>query len=122
IRATKNDAQRPLFSQEKPQEEAKPDESWREVGIETLELGTRITKALTEAELLTIGSMADYSSSGKQLTDIAGIGPAAAETIDERMQQFWSERNLENVPLAEVSDDEFEDDEDADEDRFDDED
>lgn len=64
---------------------------WRDFPISHLQLAEGITKSLTEAGIETVGAMADYSSGGKALTDIKGIGPGKAEQIENRMTEFWKQ-------------------------------
>lgn len=48
-----------------------------------------IRKALANADIDTVGQLADYSATGKRLTDIAGIGPGKAQEIEDVMLEFW---------------------------------
>lgn len=74
--------------------EAAADESWREVEISELEgLTSGLCSKLYEAGIDTIGKLADYTKDGQaQITDIDGIGPAAAEKIEGAMTAFWASR------------------------------
>jgi len=66
------------------------DESWREVTLESLGMTETTIEQLAEVEILTIGDLAGWSASGKRLVDIAGIGPAKAETIERFLDDFWA--------------------------------
>jgi hypothetical protein len=44
---------------------------------------------LAEAEIETVGQMVDFQSTGKDLTDIKGIGSGKAEKISDAMETFW---------------------------------
>lgn len=85
-----------------PAEAPAEDQSWREVPIDTLSLecglSESIVNKLVEAEITTIGKLADWTKSEKRLTDIAGIGGAKAEAIEGAMDKFWGAR-----PVAETS-------------------
>ena len=87
------------------------DETWREVPIDTLSLecglSESIVNKLVEAEITTIGKLADWTKSEKRLTDIAGIGGAKAEQIEAAMDKFWGSRPAASaVADAEADDDE----------------
>ena len=75
--------------------EAEP-EAWRSVTIGQLDLPARIAESLHEAELSTIGAIADFTAK-LALTEIAGIGPAAAEKIEQALEAFWA-ANPQMVP------------------------
>lgn len=84
------------------------DESWREVHVSTLDLDSGIEKALIEADLETIGKIADWTAGGNhQLIDIPGIGEAKAKKIDDAIDAFWTRRhqlNSQAVPIDESTD------------------
>lgn len=67
------------------------DDSWREIGLEDLSLTESLLTKLYSANLDTVGELADFTASGKQLVDIDGVGPAAAEKIEGAMDRFWLE-------------------------------
>lgn len=122
IRSAKNDADRPLLKQAEQvatptveRADETPDESWRETPIEELSLGAGPEKHLREADIWTIGDLADFTSQpGVNLTDLAGIGPASAERISDRLVEFWAEHPEYCSPTrSEEPDDEEEDDEDS---------
>jgi hypothetical protein len=94
VRASANDAKRPLFTHASLAEadgSAKKNEAWRDVEIEKLSCGAGIDKKLREAKFETIGKIADHTNAGKLIDDIPGIGPVAADTIRERLMQFWAD-------------------------------
>ncbi len=65
---------------------------WRDVLLDTLFTpGQVIRKSLAAAGLETVGDMSDYSESGKQLTDIPGLGPNKAEVVEERLIEFYAD-------------------------------
>lgn len=53
----------------------------------------KVLEKLAEAELRTVGELADYTARCR-LTDIAGIGQAKAEVIEKALEEFWAERNV----------------------------
>lgn len=74
---------------------ASSDDSWKV--IEVAELGRHglsdgvITK-LYDAGMSTLGAMANWSSSGKRLTDLPGIGESKAAEIEDALESFWIAR------------------------------
>lgn len=66
-----------------------PDESWREVEISSLDIADSLATKLYESSIETIGDLTDWQSSGKQLTDIKGVGQAKADKIADAMEAFW---------------------------------
>lgn len=94
-RAREHDAARPLFSQDgKAKAEAPQEEEWRSVAVETLDIPNSTIKKLAEAKITTMGEMADYTAAGNQLVDIAGIGPAKAEQLEDACLAFWRDREV----------------------------
>jgi hypothetical protein len=72
----------------------KPDESWKIVDIAQLSrhgLSAGVIEKIKDAGLVTIGAMANWSSSGKCLTDLPGIGEAKTTEIEDALDSFWSE-------------------------------
>ena len=67
------------------------DESWRDISVDELGLTIGLTANLSEGGLTTIGKIADWSTKGKLLTDVPGVGPAAAEKIQAALDAFWQE-------------------------------
>lgn len=63
---------------------------WREVPLTDLFDPTQATwKSLAKAEITTVGELADYTASNKQLVDIEGIGPGKAQAIEDTLLEFW---------------------------------
>lgn len=77
-----------LFNQPKPD-----DEAWRTVFVGDLGLGDTITEKLIQADINELGKLADWSNSGKQLTDLPGIGAQSAEKIQDALTAFWKKRS-----------------------------
>lgn len=65
------------------------DNTWRETPIENLSIPETLVGKLMQAGIEDIGGLADWSSSGKRLIDIAGVGAAKATKIEEAMDEFW---------------------------------
>lgn len=73
--------------------DARQDESWRAIEVSELVrhgLSDKLITKLFDAGMSTMGSLANWSSSGKQLTDLPGIGDSKAAEIDEALASFWS--------------------------------
>lgn len=69
------------------------DDVWRAVPIVELEnLAEPIKQKLLDANLNTVGELADFTASGKLLTDIKGIGDAKAEKIEYALECFWEDQ------------------------------
>jgi len=64
-------------------------EAWKNVPVDTLGLPAGIVLALTEADINTLGKIAAYTEAGKRLTDIANIGTAKAEKIENACAEYW---------------------------------
>jgi ERCC4-type nuclease len=101
----------PLFPEDAAAPEPPADDSWRVVPFTLLNLPQAIVEKLYEAELATVGQLADWTAAGRELTDIPGIGPAKAEKIEEAMEAFWSVRTdsaesaaAEAAPTADAGD------------------
>lgn len=62
---------------------------WMSVPVDTLGLPAGIVAALAEADIDTLGKIADYTAAGKRLTDIANIGTAKAEKIENACAEYW---------------------------------
>jgi DNA-directed RNA polymerase alpha subunit len=69
-------------------------EAWRDVSVDELNLAGRLAAALVAAGLGTLGGLADYTAAEKRLTDIKGIGQAAAEKIEKKLDQWWEKNPL----------------------------
>lgn len=65
-------------------------EPWRAVTLDDLGIEGRIAELLTEAKLTTLGAIADWTKE-YQLTDIAGIGPAKAESLQATLDLYWAQ-------------------------------
>jgi hypothetical protein len=86
-----------------PAKAPEPDDAWRSFLVADLtkpdgtHLKRKTVESLAEQDppITTLGQLADYSKSRKQLTDIPGIGPKAAEDIDAACEHFWSRRALD---------------------------
>ncbi len=79
----------PLF--DGPEEETTTAQSWRDVPLSELDIPAGILRLLYEADIETVGQLADYTITGKPLTSIAGIGEAKAERIEEALEKFWDD-------------------------------
>ncbi len=64
-------------------------EVWRNTPVSELGLPEYIVSILQEAGILTIGQLADWTSSGKRLTDIPHIGEAKVLLIEDAMERYW---------------------------------
>lgn len=69
----------------------KSDGPWRKYPIDDLQLAPSVAKALAKAGIKTVGDLADYTAADKRLTDLDGIGPGKAATIENRMLDFWKD-------------------------------
>lgn len=76
------------------------DEAWRETTLSELGITGKIVEHLTEAELTTLGDISDYTSTGKQLTDITGIGPGNANKISDACDIYWAQHPRKQVSSA----------------------
>jgi hypothetical protein len=73
-----------------------PDSAWRATPIESLGLSAGLCKILRECPdktIATLGDIADWTASGKMLTDIPKIGEAKAVAIEEATEKFWAENS-----------------------------
>lgn len=84
-------------------DQAAEDGSWREIPLEVLGFPVGIHAKLHEAGLLTLGAIADWTASGKQLTDIPGIGPGKAGRIEDALGRFWAGRTPGAQPIPPAS-------------------
>jgi hypothetical protein len=81
--------------------QSEPDDSWRDVDLETLDLTNGILLALASQNITTMGTLADYTKPAANgwtadLADIKGIGPIAIEKINAATDKFW-EREKRDV-------------------------
>ena len=84
-------------------------ESWRDTEVDDLGehgLTIPVVAALKEADLNTLGDIADYTASGKLLTDIKGIGNAKAEAIENCMTRWFAANPTQRPPSREEETDE----------------
>ena len=84
----------PLFDRAK-QEDAEPvdsDDEWQDHAVDILELSPKLTARLIEAGIGTLGRLAKWTTEGKNLTDISGVGEVAAEKIREASDHFFATR------------------------------
>lgn len=77
-------------SEPTPSSESQTDDSWRIVSLNEVlaELPEGIRASLREADLTTMGQLADFTEDNP-LTDLAGIGPTKAEKIEQALEAFW---------------------------------
>lgn len=75
----------PLADAEEPQAE----EAWRAMPLAEAGIAGAMETKLAEADITTIGQLADFTASGCELTEIDGIGPAKAEEIADLLTEFW---------------------------------
>ena len=112
------DGSLPLF--ENPQSEIPNPQSaepWRTIGLNELDdpaISPSILAKLANAGIETIGDLADKTASDAfSLTDITGIGPAAAKTVDDALEAFWGRWDkkqrcedyfaaIEEIPASEI--------------------
>lgn len=74
--------------------DAEPPEDWRTVSLDDRRyfpsLTRGIVKSLANSGISTLGPLADWTAAGKYLTDIAGIGQAKAELIEQATADYWA--------------------------------
>lgn len=101
-RAREHDAARPLLNGEGAKAKTQPpqEEAWRAVGVDTLDIPNSTIKKLAEADITTMGQLADYSAAGNQLIDIAGIGPAKAEQLEDACLAFWRDNQVDHAATS----------------------
>lgn len=71
------------------------DEGWREIRVGQLGLPEATVTLLKEANLPTVGDVADFvkGSPGRALTAIRGVGEAKAARIENALEHLWEERD-----------------------------
>jgi hypothetical protein len=69
---------------------ADEDEAWREATLDDLGIKGALADKLVDAELDTLGKISDYTSAGKQITDIKGIGPEKSEFISDACADYFA--------------------------------
>lgn len=79
------------FTADAPTPASTEDDSWRSVGISQLGLTDRTAQLLLDAEIATVGAIADWTDT-RQLVDIPNIGPKAADAISDALEKFWERR------------------------------
>lgn len=67
-----------------------PVEAWRDVPLETLGLSRKLIETLEEADLTTLGQLADFGKSA-QLVEIYGVGESPAEKIQDALDRYWKD-------------------------------
>jgi hypothetical protein len=75
-------------------EESKQDDSWKTTEVVELRrhgLTDGVIIKLQDAGMGTIGAMANWTSSGKRLTDLPGIGESKSTEIEDALESFWFE-------------------------------
>ena len=98
-----------------PRDEAEPvvsdpaptPEAWRSTPVEDLHrLGCvpRGVNALRKAGIATLGQLANWTSAGKRITEIPGVGEATGESIENATLAFWDERRKAELEAADASD------------------
>ena len=87
-----------------PFDESDEDEAWRDESIAVLGLSDTLDRALAEAGIKTLGTLADYSNDGEPLTGIAGIGEAGATKIEESVTAYWADRKAQSEPEPKAED------------------
>jgi hypothetical protein len=77
------DANGELFPNDQP-----PDEPWREATLDELGITGALAEKLIDAEIETLGDIADWTNSGHTLTDIPGVGEAKADVIQAACEKY----------------------------------
>ncbi|MFG0247413.1 MAG: hypothetical protein ACF8OB_00895, partial [Phycisphaeraceae bacterium JB051] len=90
-----------VFGQNSDTAKPAPDteEAWRDATLDDLGITGALADKLVDAELDTLGKISDYTSSGKQITDIKGIGPEKSEFISDACANYFAEHPVaSNTP------------------------
>ena len=66
------------------------DERWRKISLGSLGLKPKHLEALNNADLFTVGQLADWTKNGGELQTLDGIGPKAEEQIADALTAFWA--------------------------------
>lgn len=69
------------------------DDSWRGISVDDLDIPKSLKEKLKEQDFETVGHIADFTSKGKNLTDIKGVGEKKAEQLQDAMEKLWASRN-----------------------------
>lgn len=88
-----------------PMQEVKDDDSWKAVKLEEAlqGLSPSILTKLHDANLHTMGELQAWTAADggrHRISDIKGVGAAAAEKIEEASTAFWARRNKELAEKA----------------------
>lgn len=81
--------------------EATGPDAWKAVPLSSLGLSPKVIEKLEDAGLRTLGALAAWT---KPLTDVKGIGEAAAEKIEEATARYWKENPQQEEPGTTVLD------------------
>lgn len=68
------------------------DEKWKATRLTDI-VPSKEAKSLAAAGLATLGELSQYTSEGRLLENIRGIGPKAAEKIENALIEFWKGYN-----------------------------
>lgn len=68
------------------------EDDWRGVSVRMLDLTDALCQTLEDADLRTVGDIADWSEQNKLLQDIQGVGDANADKIEKALDAFWAQR------------------------------
>lgn len=96
---------------------APEDDTWRLVPLRTLgiadELPEKLLEKLADASIVTVGDLQAWTAPqpghihGRELTEIAGIGPAKADKIAAALDAFWAvwakRQNAKNTAAAQAA-------------------
>lgn len=72
-------------------------EVWKATPVSELGLPDGIVAILNENNLDTVGKLAEYANSGKDLTQVPHIGENKAEAIRQALERFWKDRHADDV-------------------------
>lgn len=117
IRKVKNPPSMPLFDGVPEPNRASSEtdvtctepQAWRSVPLSEALVGLpeAIVTSLNESNLQTMGELADWTAAyggRNKLTDIAGIGPAKAEKIEQALVDFWArQKAVQDEPRSDDS-------------------
>ena len=79
------------------------DDRWRAVSVAELGLSQAIIEKLNQADIFTVGHLADRTADGTPLTSIKGVGKTAEDKIVAALSRFW-ETAAERFPADEDDD------------------
>lgn len=85
------DEDTPLLDGMPAQAPSKDAEAWRATPIDQLEIPAAVMQKLIDAEMETLGKLADHGQSGKGWIAIPGIGEASGEKIDKALDRYWQD-------------------------------